>query len=305
MSPLSDEELERQIAAAIEAEEPAALLAIDRAHALTLPQLERLGQALVDLNDELGIDDDDPGPLLVRAAILRHGRAVPWTFTRGRASYTLNGEQPWSILDAIAFGEAWDEGLELTAPATARLPWPKELAARLALDYTADLLRDLCGACDDDTRNLLLARLADFRGALAGDDVERQRQIAQEVRELAKRAERIAERCADAAEAADTDPALNERAYAWEGARLACLAVQSCIAGPHEALGELFELRRQAIYPIHAAEHDRDRWYSRAMAEYDQLLYGDELVPHALARIGQLLRAALDDYIAALPLAPA
>ncbi|MCY1071925.1 hypothetical protein OV090_44685 [Nannocystis sp. RBIL2] len=265
MTPLSDEALEQQIAAAFEADDPAALLAIDRAHALTLPQLERVAQALVELNDELGVDDDDPGPLLARAALLRHGRALAWTFTRGRASYAVGREPRWSILDAIAFAEAWDEGLELTAPVTARLPWPRELAARLALDYATDLLHELRGACDDETRDLLVARLAELR-TLAPDDLDRKQHIDRELDALAEKADRSARRSADAAEAAGTDPALNERAYAWEGARIACLAVQRCLAGPHEALGELFELRRQAVYPIHAAEHDRDRWYSRVMA---------------------------------------
>ncbi|MFY0535723.1 hypothetical protein [Nannocystis pusilla] len=295
---MSDEALEQQIAAACEADDPAALLAIDRAHALTLPQLERVAQALVELNDELGVDDD-PGPLLARAALLRHGRALAWTFTRGGSSYTVNGEQPWSLLDAIAFGEAWNEDLELTAPISARLPWPREVAARLALDYATDLLHELRGACDDETRALLLARLAELR-ALAPDDLDRKQHIALEIDALANTAERLAKRSADAAEAADTDPALNERAYAWEGARIACLAVQRCTAGPHEALGELFELRRQAVYPIHAAEHDRDRWYSRVMAEYDDLLNGDELVPDAVALLDRLFRAALEAYIAAL-----
>ncbi|MDC0668429.1 hypothetical protein [Nannocystis radixulma] len=299
MPAVTDEELEQQIAAAVAAEEPAALLALASAHALTLAQLERVGQSLVDLNDELGVDDDDPGPLLVRAALLRHGPAVPWTFTRGRASYTFGGEQPWSLGDVIEFAEAWNDGLELTAPVAARLPWPRALASQLALAHAADLLSDLCGACDDTIRNLLLARLADLRTAHAADDRPRLAEIDQELRKLAARAEKVAHRCAEAAEAADTDPVLNERAYAWEGARLAVLAVLTCTNAPHEALGELFELHRLAIYPIHAAEHDRDRWYSRAMADHDFLLHGDELVPDALAIISQILRAAIDDY--ALP----
>jgi hypothetical protein len=301
MSPLTDDELEGRISAAVAAEEPAALLAIAKGHALTLEQLERLAEALVELNDELGIDDDDPGPLLVRAAMLRHGGAVPWTFVCGRASYTLGGKLPWSLRDAIAFGDAWGDGLELTEPVAAHLPWPRVLAARLALDYTADLLDDLRRACDESVHRTLTARLADLRAADEAGAAGRLAEIDQELRRLAEGCDRVARSAAEAAEAADTDSVLNERAYAWEAARLATLAVLACATDPHEALGELFELRRKAIYPVHAAEHDLDRWYSRAMAEYDELLHGDELAPDALAIIGKLLQAAIDAYVAALP----
>ncbi|WAS95195.1 hypothetical protein [Nannocystis punicea] len=301
MGLLTDDELEGKVAAAVAAEEPAALLAIATAHALTLEQLERVAEALVELNDELGIDDDDPGPLLVRAAMVRHGGAVPWTFMSGRASYTIGGEQPWSLRDAIVFGEAWGDGLELTEPVSAHLPWPRAPAARLALDYTADLLNDLRRACDESVHTTLLASLADLRAATEAGATRRLAQIGQELRRLAERCDRVARCAADAADAATTDSVLNERAYAWEAARLGTLAVLACAFSPHEALGELFELRRTAIYPVHAAEHDLDRWYSRAMAEYDELLHGDELAPDALALIGQLLRAAIDAYVATLP----
>lgn len=298
MTPVTDDELERRIAAAVAAADPGALLALAEAHALALEQLERVAVALVDLNDELRDDDHDPGPLLVRAAWLRYGDAASWIFVRGRASYTLGDHRPSTIQDAIAFGEAWDDGLELRSPVTAQLPWPAALAAELALDYAGNLLHDLSRACDDSTHATLKARLAEIRTARAADDRKRLGQIDQELRRVIQRAEKVAPRCADAADAAQHDAILNQRAYAWEGTRLAALAVHACCCGPHEALGELFELRRLAIYPEHAAEHNLDRWYSRGLADHDDLLNGDELVPDALAIIDQLVRAAIAAYLA-------
>jgi hypothetical protein len=219
MTSLTDDELDGRISAAVAAEEPAALLTIATDHALTLDQLERVAEALVELNDELGIDDDDPGPLLVRAAMLRHGGAIPWTFVSGRASYTIGAKQPWSLRDAIAFGEAWSDGLELTEPVSAHLPWPRALAARLALDYAADLLHDLRRACDESVHRTLTARLADLRAANEAGTTRGLAEIAQELRRLAERCDRVAHSAAEAAEAAATDSVRRRRRGGQPGGR--------------------------------------------------------------------------------------
>jgi hypothetical protein len=117
---------------------------------------------------------------------------------------------------------------------------------------------------------------------------------------LAARVVPAAREAARAAEAAETDPALNERAYALAGAKVAVdVVLTAADVALDTRLGDLFELRCAAIYPLHAMEHDLERWYSLVMAQYDELMTGDFVAGEVLDRVGELLRDVVRELVAA------
>lgn len=285
-----DASLARAIAAAVVEARPERLVALAE-QARTAEELEAVGHALASLNEALGDDEHDPTPLLLRAAVMRHGDAVPWTFQCGRSTFALTGERPWSLADAIQFAEAGPEGLLLIAPAELRAPWPRAAAAAEALAYAADLLASLRPACEVKCHALLVTTIGELR---AGVDATWRLDTAGSLGRALGRAREVARLCAVAAEAAVDDAALSERAYVWAGTAVAIATVLAVVeADPCERLGELLRLRRAAIWPLHALEFERERWYSEAMAGYDDLLLGDEVAPQAFAAIEAILRAAI------------
>lgn len=161
---IDDEHLQRELAAGRDAEAPERLAGLADAWALTPAQLMTIGEALVELNDELGDDSVDATPILLRAAAESGG---PYTSACGGSTLTLDGARPWSLIDAIEFAAAGPDGLELREPVEQTLPWPQEIARRIALAFADDLLRQLRGACEPTTHAQLTATLAEAREAHA------------------------------------------------------------------------------------------------------------------------------------------
>lgn len=294
---LDDERLRRELDAARDEESPERIAALADAWALTPSQLRAVGVALVELNDELGDDAVDPAPILLCAAA---GLGGPYTFACGDSTYTLDGARPWSLDDAIEFAGAGPHGLELREPVELTLPWPQATARRIALEFAGDLLRRLAFACEEATHERLTATLAEICRAHALADVAALAGLRCDLEVLRAGVANNASEASEAAEAAETDPALNERAYALAGAEVAIDVVLTAASPSVDArLGELFELRRAAIYPLHAMEHDRERWYSLVMAQYDELMTGDFVAEEVWDRVGELLRDVVRGLIAA------
>ena len=250
-----------------------------------------------DLDDDL--DDDE----LLREALRAADDGAPWEVEIDGERFRWGGPFPYSRRAALAGIGRWRDGaVQLVAPVEVPLPFPEEAARRSAIALARGVVDDLADAFEGDPAALASLRQALERADAAATSGPSAVAAALDRPRLARLASPLdPDADAVAARRARTDAALNRRAYASAGRALALHALDlAAREHPDAAILDLLELRRRAVWPRHALEHNLDTFYGEAEAGFDDLFAFFDDTAAAWEIIGALLKASRRECAARL-----